>query len=200
MSLDLQSLRTAKAALDEGLLNEQDYATIKSSFVRAQSIKAGVDAGFISNEDYAAARTAFFGGLGMIHGGGATPNGDPVVNHRNFPASKPASAPSALQPTVNTVQQTAAPPSPSKPAATPPAARKTPTAVTVPQSAPTPEADAHESTPGGSIAPTPTGLQDRGGAQVVADKVCKSDSFPPHRACSATFESCQVSEAAPVYS
>eukprot|EP00892_Ulva_mutabilis_P007639 jgi/Ulvmu1/5247/UM022_0040.1 len=69
MALDLQILRTAKAALDEGLLNAADYDSVKASFIKAQSVKAGVEAGFISESDYAEARSAFFSGLGMSVGG-----------------------------------------------------------------------------------------------------------------------------------
>lgn len=180
MSLDLQSLRTAKAALDEGLLDDQDYATVKSSFIKAQSIKAGVEAGFISEQDYTEARKAFFGGLGMIHGAAAAPSVAPAaVEHRTL--ATPAVKPTTAAPAVNTVQQTSTSPALGKPAATPPAVSKAPPPVTVPQSAPTPEADTPVSASGGSIAPTPTGLTDRGGAQTVADKVRAQNSVHPQR-------------------
>jgi cofilin len=175
MSLDLQSLRTAKAALDEGLLDAQDYATVKNSFIKAQSIKAGVEAGFISDADYSEARKAFFGGLGIIHGNSATPNTTTaaVVEQRDFAtpeATRTTGAGAATRAPVTASPAAAATPTP---AVTAQAAPRAPPPVTVPQSAPTPDADGPESTTGGSIVPTPTGLADRGGAQTVADKVCQ---------------------------
>ncbi|GFR50329.1 hypothetical protein Agub_g12536, partial [Astrephomene gubernaculifera] len=60
---DLAVLRTAKQALDEGLLNSEDYDFIKKAFLRAQQIKAGLDAGFINPEDYVQARDSFLHSL-----------------------------------------------------------------------------------------------------------------------------------------
>lgn len=60
---DLSTLRTLKGALDEGLIAQEDYDTVKLAFIKAQQIKTGVDAGFISEEDYARARDAFLHSL-----------------------------------------------------------------------------------------------------------------------------------------
>ena len=37
--LNYDVLRTAKAALDEGLIDQPDYDAVKNSFLRAQQIK-----------------------------------------------------------------------------------------------------------------------------------------------------------------
>lgn len=74
MSLDMQVLRTAKAAVDEGLLNADDYERVKSALVKALSIKGGVDAGFLTENDLAEARREFFVSAGMPGlGGGPAP-------------------------------------------------------------------------------------------------------------------------------
>ncbi len=49
---DLAVLRTAKQAMGEGLIGQEDFDQIKTAFLRAQQIKAGLDAGFIREEDY----------------------------------------------------------------------------------------------------------------------------------------------------
>ena len=77
------TLRTARAALQEGLITEGDYEAVKAAFLKAQQFKAGLDAGFISEADYAEVKTRFldaFYGLdvtdtngGGAGGGGATP-------------------------------------------------------------------------------------------------------------------------------
>ena len=63
MAADLATLRTAKTAVDEGLITADDYELIKTAFCKAQQIKAGLDAGFISAEDYAQARDSFLHSL-----------------------------------------------------------------------------------------------------------------------------------------
>jgi len=67
-------LKTAKSALDAGLINDADYDKIKCSFLRAQQIKAGLDAGFIKEEEYANVKRAFLESLSLTghsaaHGG-----------------------------------------------------------------------------------------------------------------------------------
>lgn len=62
---DLATLRTAKEALDEGLISVADFDTVKEGFLKAQQIKAGLDAGFIKEEDFEQARDAFFQSLNM---------------------------------------------------------------------------------------------------------------------------------------
>ena len=65
MSVGYESLRTAKAALDEGLIDASDFNEIKSAFLRAQQIKAGLDAGFILEADYQNVKQAFLNSLNM---------------------------------------------------------------------------------------------------------------------------------------
>ena len=60
-----ESLRTAKAAFDEGLLDEEDVRLVRTAFLRAQQIKAGLDAGFIREADYEAVKSAFLNSLNM---------------------------------------------------------------------------------------------------------------------------------------
>ncbi|GMH33768.1 hypothetical protein BSKO_01602 [Bryopsis sp. KO-2023] len=62
---ELATLRTAKAALDEGLITQADFNSVKEGFLNAQRIKAGLDAGFIPEEDFAQASAAFFESLGV---------------------------------------------------------------------------------------------------------------------------------------
>ncbi|EIE20340.1 actin depolymerizing protein [Coccomyxa subellipsoidea C-169] len=61
--LNYDVLRTAKAALDEGLIDQPDYDTVKSSFLRAQQIKAGLDAGFIPEAEFTNVKRAFLESL-----------------------------------------------------------------------------------------------------------------------------------------
>lgn len=69
---DLATLRTAKQALEEGLITQADFDSVKEGFLNAQRIKAGMDAGFIPGDDFAAASAAFFESLGVhSHGHGA---------------------------------------------------------------------------------------------------------------------------------
>lgn len=62
---DLATLRTAKQALEEGLITQDDFDSVKQGFLNAQRIKAGMDAGFIPGEDFASATAAFFETLGV---------------------------------------------------------------------------------------------------------------------------------------
>lgn len=59
----LGTLRTAKTALDEGLITQEDYDSIKTAFMKAQQIKAGLDAGFIREQDYQRTKDAFLHSL-----------------------------------------------------------------------------------------------------------------------------------------
>lgn len=60
---DLATLRTAKIALGEDLITQDDFLMIKKAFLRAQQIKAGLDAGFIKQDDYQQARDSFLHAL-----------------------------------------------------------------------------------------------------------------------------------------
>ncbi|KAK9904298.1 hypothetical protein WJX75_008802 [Coccomyxa subellipsoidea] len=63
--LNYDVLRTAKAALDEGLIDQPDYDAVKNSFLRAQQIKAGLDAGFIPEADFTNVKRAFLESLNI---------------------------------------------------------------------------------------------------------------------------------------
>jgi cofilin len=60
---DLGALRSAKQALDEGLITPQDFDVVKVAFLKAQQMKAGLDAGFIRTEDYNKAVDAYIHAL-----------------------------------------------------------------------------------------------------------------------------------------
>lgn len=67
-------LKTAKEALDKGLISNEDYDGVKGAFLKAQQIKAGLDAGFILEQDYEQVKAAFLNSLSL------TSNGSVVVN------------------------------------------------------------------------------------------------------------------------
>jgi len=100
--MDLAVLRTARAALDEGLINAEDFDAVKGAFVRAQSIKAGRDAGFIMEADFAEARGEFFRAMGMsgLAPAPAQPRcespSSPSPAPRFAEASRPTAPPSSL--------------------------------------------------------------------------------------------------------
>lgn len=62
---DLESLKTAKAALDAGLITQEDFDSVKEGFIAAQKLKTGVDAGLLRKEDYDNSRDAFFELMGV---------------------------------------------------------------------------------------------------------------------------------------
>lgn len=55
----VDSLRGARAALEEGLITEDDFDSIKVAFLKAQQYRAGLDAGFIEKADYAEVKARF---------------------------------------------------------------------------------------------------------------------------------------------
>ncbi|KAK9842215.1 hypothetical protein WJX81_000934 [Elliptochloris bilobata] len=92
-------LRTAKSALDEGLINDADYDKIKCSFLRAQQIKAGLDAGFIKEEEYANVKRSFLESLSLNAHSSAPGAAAASANGNSAPAvPAPAAARAALQP------------------------------------------------------------------------------------------------------
>ncbi|KAF8072728.1 Abca17 [Scenedesmus sp. PABB004] len=100
---ELGALRTARAALDEGLISAQDFDVVKVAFLRAQQIKAGLDAGFIRREDYDKAVTAYLHAMDFqliaavpaLSGGGAAAGG---AAPPRAPAPAPAPAQQQYQP------------------------------------------------------------------------------------------------------
>lgn len=93
---DLAVLKTAKSALQEGLITESDYNSVKIAFLKAQQIKAGTDAGFIREEEYADAKRAFLHALEFTYGGSpsSSSHGDaPGPSNRGPSAVGQATAP-----------------------------------------------------------------------------------------------------------
>ncbi|GBF98059.1 hypothetical protein Rsub_10287 [Raphidocelis subcapitata] len=60
---ELELLRVARQAVEEGLISSNDYDVVKVAFLRAQQIKAGLDAGFIRSTDHEKARDAYLSAL-----------------------------------------------------------------------------------------------------------------------------------------
>lgn len=182
MSLELQVLRTAKAAVDEGLLQPADYTVVKEAFMKALAIKGGVDSGFLGQADFAEARKEFFSSLGMAGmGGGAAAAPQSAPTAQQTPASTPRDAPAiaSSQPAPQTTNGNSA-------AVTPPtrlpasASTRGPPELAIPEQQPstagaTPTGT--EVTTPKSTMGTPSGISDRGGGvAVVASKVRAANS------------------------
>ena len=60
-----QGLQSAREAVNQGLITEEDYEEVKLAYIRAQQIQAGVDAGFIREEDYRVIKRAFLNSLNL---------------------------------------------------------------------------------------------------------------------------------------
>ena len=84
----MELLRTAKAALHEGLIDQSDYDSVKTSFLRAQQIKAGLDAGFIPEAEYSHVKHAFLESLniGLPASGGRSARSDAAGEFLILPA------------------------------------------------------------------------------------------------------------------
>jgi hypothetical protein len=94
---DLGALRSAKQALDEGLITSQDFDVVKVAFLKAQQIKAGLDAGFIRKEDYDKAVDAYIHALDF--------NVMATLPSLSAGGRPAAAAAPATAPTANHVQQ-----------------------------------------------------------------------------------------------
>ncbi|KAG2434757.1 hypothetical protein HXX76_007644 [Chlamydomonas incerta] len=154
---DLAVLRTAKQALDEGLLNPEDYDFIKKAFLRAQQIKAGLDAGFIKEEDFVQARDSFLHSLDFALVGGSS---QPVYT-QSVPGSPKAAAAPAMPPPAPVAARAApaAPqrnPTPSRDAAPAAPAPVAAPAAAAPAAAAVPRISA--AAPGAGTVPIPTDL------------------------------------------
>mmetsp|Transcript_2982 Transcript_2982/g.5112 ORF Transcript_2982/g.5112 Transcript_2982/m.5112 type:complete len:334 (-) Transcript_2982:1741-2742(-) len=95
---DLAVLRTAKQAMGEDLITQEDFNEIKVAFLRAQQIKAGLDAGFIREEDYMQARDSFLNSLDFSTGApqqgpGLGYGAAPLAPTRPPPGAAPVSHP-----------------------------------------------------------------------------------------------------------
>jgi len=98
-SHNLQSLVNAKAALDLGLVNEDDYIRVKESFLKAQQLRSAIDAGLLEEGDQI--ESAWKGYVSMVLGAPS----EPVAS---VPAVK--KAPPAPAPPPPPLMQAAAPP------------------------------------------------------------------------------------------
>ena len=78
----LETLMTAKAALEAGLIEQADFDAVKAAFLKAQSLKAGLDAGVMSASDVEEARGAFLESLDL-HGQGGGGGGGGGGGSRN---------------------------------------------------------------------------------------------------------------------
>ena len=118
----MESLVTLKQALDAGLITNDDYASAKTAFLRAQQIRSGFESGLLSKADYDVVKASFLTSLGSTD---AVPTPLPPVAAAPVPAARPivaAPAPApAARPAVPAARpQAAAPPPPPPPAPAPP--------------------------------------------------------------------------------
>jgi hypothetical protein len=118
----MESLITLKQALDAGLITNDDYASAKTAFLRAQQIRSGFESGLLSKADYDVVKASFLTSLGSTD---AVPTPLPPVAAAPVPAARPivaAPAPApAARPAVPAARpQAAAPPPPPPPAPAPP--------------------------------------------------------------------------------
>ncbi|KAG2442253.1 hypothetical protein HYH02_009737 [Chlamydomonas schloesseri] len=158
---DLAVLRTAKQALDEGLLNPEDYDFIKKAFLRAQQIKAGLDAGFIKEEDFVQARDSFLHSLDFALVGGSS--AQPVyVQTQSIPGSPKAAPAQAMPPPAPVAPRAAAAPqrnpTPSRDAAAAAPAPAAPAAAAPAAAAPAAVPRISTAAPGAGTVPIPTDL------------------------------------------
>lgn len=65
---NMDSVKVAKSAYDQGLITAQDYESVKSAFLRAQQIKAGFEAGFLKEDDYVQVKNAYLQSLQSLSG------------------------------------------------------------------------------------------------------------------------------------
>ncbi|KAG2492042.1 hypothetical protein HYH03_009771 [Edaphochlamys debaryana] len=135
---DLAVLRTAKQALDEGLLNPDDYDFIKKAFLRAQQIKAGLDAGFIKEEDFVQARDSFLHSLDFALVGGPSSQPGPAsypIQSSSMPGSPKAAPAPAGAAAAAPAPVSVRPPAPPR---NPTPQRDSPTAAAAPVPPPAP--------------------------------------------------------------
>lgn len=144
---DLNSLRTAKQALDEQLITQQDFDCVKVAFLRAQQIKAGLDAGFIKQEAYERASNAYLHALDFqlmssMPSLAAAPNSTPTPSTSATPSlsAQPSGGRSNHAAAHQPAPAAAAAAAPAAPAAAPPA--PAPAAPAAAPAVPAPKASA----------------------------------------------------------
>ena len=105
---NLQGLMNAKAALDLGLLNEEDYGRVKESFLKAQQLRAAIDAGLIDEgEQVEHARDGF---VAMVLG--ASNEGTAQGSAPSRQTAKAPVPPAAMPPPPPMPGKAPAPPAP----------------------------------------------------------------------------------------
>ena len=120
---NLQSLVNAKAALDLGLLNADDYNRVKESFLKAQQLRSAIDAGLIeSGPQVEQAREEFTGMVLRGEGAPPVPAPRPTPPPRAPPMPAAQAAQAAPPPAPATVAAPRAPTAPPAPPALPPKA------------------------------------------------------------------------------
>lgn len=128
MNDSLQCLVNTKAALDLGLVTEQDYEVVKASFLRAQQLRAALDSGMVSQEDFDANKGDYLASLSLQD----TPAAAPIA-----PTKSNVSTPRSATASPRIVPTNGAPrPQPAEPVVRPPrppssAGLPTPTAAPV---------------------------------------------------------------------
>lgn len=91
-------LKTARSALEQQLITDNDYDQVKAAFLRAQQIRAGLDAGFIRQDDYDQIKQTFLQSLqGMSVGTGSQPQ-PAFQQSESFRSDSHGAAPAQSQP------------------------------------------------------------------------------------------------------
>jgi cofilin len=176
----LQALLSTKAALDLGLVSQEDYDAVKSAFLRAQQLRAAVDTGLMREEDYEATKADYLSSLTL----GSQDSSRSQSRQSN--GSQGAVAPQAQQVAVAPPQPPSKQPPPAAPSAPPPPA---PPPVQAPLAAPRPPPlPATSAAPpaaaplqpvatprsGGAAATVPSNIPRLGGAKTISSGVSMS--------------------------
>ncbi len=157
MSSNLQSLVNAKAALDLGLLTEDDYSRVKESFLKAQQLRSAIDAGLIEEgQQVEQAREGF---VSMVLGDRqeqTVASSQTIGKGRGGKAPPPVPPPMAKDPMATSEAS-------SKPRAAPSATVPAPAKMPAPPPMPPPMQQ--QSSTGGGRAPVPKNIPSTGGSR-----------------------------------
>lgn len=135
---NFQALLNTKAALDHGLVTEEDYNKIKESFLRAQELRSAIDAGLMNEQEIEQVKKDF---VAMVAGQGrGGPHGSQNPARAVGGATKSAPPPPPPMSVMGEAKRSAPPP-PAVPAAVPaPAQQKRAAPVPAPPPMPPPVA------------------------------------------------------------
>ena len=81
--------------MEEGLISNDDFESVKVAFLKAQQYKAGLDAGFIEPTDYAEVKARFLEDVAGLSVSGASGSSGPAAA---APAQTARPAPAAGTP------------------------------------------------------------------------------------------------------